>query len=121
MRKKNNRKAIVLLLLAVLLAALIYGFAASNTVPTSYAGDGLGTVSGYQVSNIVWTLNSSNPTLMDKVTFTLDASASTVQVTVDGGSNWLSCSNTSGNDWECDWTSEPTVESITELRVVAVQ
>ncbi len=123
MYRNNRKKRMALLLMAVLLAAMVYGFAASNTVPTSYAGDGSGTVSGYSISNISYTLNSSDPSLVDKVDFTLDQSASTVQVSVDSGSTWFSCTITGGTSVSCDFPtgSEPSVQGITSLRVVAVQ
>ena len=35
-----------LVLLALILAAAVYGFAAANTVPDTYAGDGAGTILG---------------------------------------------------------------------------
>lgn len=109
-------------LLALVLAAAAYGFAAANTVPDSRAGDGQGTVSGYAVSNIRYTLDTNNPSLVSGVSFDLDASASQVYAAVGDGATWTwsgSCANGGGNAWSCSFTSQPAVGSITQLRVVA--
>ena len=68
------------LLLAVAVMAAAYGFAATNTVPDTRAGDGAGTINGYTVSNVVYTLNASNPQQLDRVEFDLNAAAGTVKV-----------------------------------------
>ena len=110
--------AVLLLVLAVMAGA--YGFAATNTVVAPRAGDGAGTISGYTVSNVAYTLNSSNPQVLDKVEFDLDNPASTVKVRLQTGGTWYSCTNTSGNHWSCD-TPGQGVQPANELRVVAVQ
>jgi len=101
------------------LAVAAFGFAASNTVPSSRAGDGQGTVSGYTVSNINYTLVSTNPSLIDSVSFSLDAAAGDVYVSVDGGSNWTACTNTGGNNFSCNFNPDVSVAPVTALRVVA--
>ena len=108
------------LLLAVAVMAAAYGFAATNTVPDTRAGDGAGTISGYAVSNVAYTLNASNPQQLDKVEFDLDAAASTVKVRLQTTGSWYDCTNTSGNHWSCD-TPGQGVQPANELRVVAVQ
>ena len=111
--------AVLLLVLAVMAGA--YGFAATNTVVAPRAGDGAGTISGYTVSNVAYTLNSSNPQVLDKVEFDLDAAASTVKVRLQSmGGTWYSCTNTSGNHWSCN-TPGQGVQPANELRVVAVE
>lgn len=103
------------------IAMVVLAVAASNTVPTSRAGDGAGTISGYTVSSIAYTLNSSNPQTLDKVEFDLDAPASAVKVRLQSaGGTWYSCTNPSGNHWQCN-TSGQQVAPADELRVVAVQ
>jgi hypothetical protein len=108
------------LLLAVAVMAAAYGFAATNTVPDTRAGDGAGNINGYIVSNVVYTLDTSNPQVLDKVEFDLDAAASTVKVRLQTGGTWYSCTNTSGNHWSCNTTGQ-NVQPANELRVVAVQ
>lgn len=72
-------KTLVAVGLALVLTTAAYGFAAANTVPDSKAGDGTGAVSGYTVSNVTYYLEASDPSKLDKVTFTLDAAASSVR------------------------------------------
>ncbi len=112
-------KVLVIALVAFVFAGIATAFAAANTVPASYAGDGSGTISGYTVSNIQYTLNAANPANIDAVSFTLDAAAGTVRIQLNG-STWYSCSNTGGNNWSCTTTGE-TVQGATSLRVVATQ
>jgi len=66
-----NRRTAVLGLLLVILATAGFGFAAQNTVPDSRAGDGTGDISGYEVTNIRYTLNSTDPTELNGVSFDL--------------------------------------------------
>jgi hypothetical protein len=108
------------LLLAVVVMAGAHGFTATNTVPSTKAGDGSGTISGYTVSGVTYTLMGSDPQKIASVSFTLDASASTVKITLDG-STWLNCSGGPTN-WNCSTgASGFPVASATQLRVVAVQ
>lgn len=123
-RTRRSTRLTLVLALAVLLAVAVYGFAASNTVPTGQVGDGAGAISGYTVSAVTYTLNSTNPSSLDEVHFVLSASASTVKVKlVSAGSTWYTCAldtATTGepNDWECD-TTGATVAASNELKVVA--
>ena len=61
-----------MLALILILAAAIDGFAAANTVPDSGAGDGEGTIYGYEVTNIEYTLNATDPGNIDSVEFDID-------------------------------------------------
>lgn len=111
-----------LLGLAALVAVAVYAFAASNTVPATRAGDGSGAISGYTASSVAYTLNSSDPSKIDKVSFTLSpTSTTTVKVKlVASGSDWYSCTNTAGSV-ECTTTSpQATVAAADQLQVVAV-
>ena len=122
----SQAKSIGVILLILVAAAAIYGFAAANTVPDSGAGDGEGTISGYTISNITFTLNSSNPGNIDSVAFDISSDGglgdpSTVKIEMEGGSGtWYDCSVASGHA-TCD-TSSPAqdVAGATSLRVVAV-
>ena len=124
MTSNRRRRLVLAALLALVLAAAAYGFTATNTVPASYAGDGNGTINGYTVSAIAYTLNTTDPTKVDKVTFTLNASATSVKVkAVASGTSYQDCTVTGGTSVSCDWpgASEPTVASVDQLRVIAVQ
>lgn len=116
----RNFKVLFVVVIAVVLAVSAYAFAAANTVPDTQAGAGSGTISGYTVSNVVYNLNASDPTLLDSVEFTLDAAATSVQIKlVAAGSTWYGCTNVL-NDWTCDTTSPAqSVATMDELEVVA--
>lgn len=120
-RRSPTRRRRLLLALAVagVLGSATYAFTASNTVPASKAGDGSGTISGYTVSGVSYTLNATNPANLDSVDFTLDAAASVVKIKlVSSGSTWYDCTNTSGNDWSCA-TTGAAVQPADQLQVVA--
>jgi hypothetical protein len=106
------------LILALILAAAVYGFAAANTVPDTYAGDGQGTILGYTVSNVVYNLNADgNPADIDSVTFTLNATASVAYISFDGGTSWSSCTP-AGMNVTCSGLNQA-VLPVSSLRVVA--
>jgi hypothetical protein len=107
-------------LLAVVVAAGAYAFTASNTVPATNAGSGSGTISGYDVTNVSYALNGTDPTTVDSVSFTLDKSAGTVKAQVQTGGSWYDCSNGgSGNDWTCSMSPAADLQSADKLTVVA--
>ena len=87
-----------LLFVLVATAALIAtAFTAANTVPATNAGDGSAAISGYTITGVTYTLNGANPQNLDAVDFTIaPTSASTVQVQVQSGGSWYSCTNTAG-------------------------
>ena len=121
-RSRRRRRTAVIIAVAAALAFAAYAFTAANTVPSSQAGDGSGTISGYTVSNIAYTLDSTNAANIESVAFTLDAAATTVKAkVVAASSTYTDCSNTGGNNWSCDIEPDPSVLSADELRVIAVQ
>lgn len=97
-----------------------YAFTASNTVPNTAAGQGTGTVSGYSVSSIGYTLNASTPSNIDAVTFTITPStATTVKAQLAAGGTWYACTNTAGSV-SCATTSpQLTAATAATLDVVA--
>jgi len=120
---KNRFRLLVLLVMAVVLSAATYGFAAANTVPDGVAGEGQGTISGYTVSNVVYTLSSSDPTQFASVAFSLDASATDVYAGVGNGSLifWTDCDG-GPTAFTCDLTgSTVSVAAAIELHVSSVQ
>lgn len=118
MFKKSIRVLFVVAIMFVL-AGATYAFAAANTVPDSFAGDGSGTVSGYAVSNIHYVL-AANPVNIASVTFTLDSAATDVRISFDG-TTFHSCTVTGGTSCSCTVTGTVSVLSATSLRVIAVQ
>ncbi len=134
MRRKS--RIIFLVVILALLAVLAYGFAAQNTVDSSYAGDGWAGVSGYYVKNIQYTLDSADPSLVASVSFSLqdsagnDLPATTVYAAVAddnaGTPGTWTWSNACTQDattlvWSCSWGTEPAVVNIYYFRVSAGQ
>jgi len=107
---------------AFAVACGVYAYAATNTVPGSTAGAGSGVISGYTVSNVAYTLNTTTPTNLDQVAFTIAPIAtSTVKVQLAPAGSWYSCSNTAGSV-TCNTTSpQATAAAATQLTVVAAQ
>jgi len=115
---RTIKVAVVALFIAIL-AGTAYAFAASNTVPDTKAGDGQGTVSGYTITAVAYTLNATDPSSLDKVTFDVGAAAVTVKAQlVATTGTWYACTKGTGTTWSCD-TTGLTVSSIDQLRVVA--
>lgn len=120
------------LVLSVALVAIVatsaFAFMASNFVPVSMAGEGQGAVVGYHVSNISYNISPTDPSMVDGVTFTLDAPAKTVFARYEPPAGLglpvvQTCTNTSANDWKCGFslTNWVKLEDINELEVMAAQ
>ncbi len=114
---KKSFKTLLIVIVVLMLAGFTYAFADANTVGASKAGDGTGTISGYNVTNIKYTLNNTNPTSIDAVSFTLDANAAVVRVRINAGS-WYSCDVSASPSITCS-TPGATVAPATTLQVVA--
>jgi len=122
-------KIAALAAVALALGGGAYAFTASNTVSSAPAGMGdSGAVSGYTASSVVWTPDSTNPSNIQKVAFTLNTvTANTVVYAgADNGTTiqWSgACTQgtiTSGSATEtCTFASEPTSSSVTKLAVSA--
>jgi len=123
-----------LLLTGVAAAAVAggaYAFTAANTVPTGTAGAGVGTVSGFTVTNVHYGLNATTPTNIDLLTFTISpAIPSTSSGKVDvsatlttGGPNPYTCTtDTPGTTVTCATTApQLTAALLTGITVVAAQ
>jgi hypothetical protein len=124
MQTKRRRKArlFAALFLGAAVLAGTFALTASNTVPASKAGDGSGAITGYAVSAVHYTLNGTDPTKIDEVSFTVDAApkaGSTIRIKLESaGSTWYSCTNVS-TAVTCATTSpQANVLPSNELRVV---
>ncbi|MBM4410741.1 MAG: hypothetical protein FJ037_05380 [Chloroflexi bacterium] len=97
-------------------------YTAANTVPTTVAGSGSGTVSGYTVTNLTYTL-AANPQNVASVSFTLSASGATkVRVSGDGGTTWFNCDSAiSGANVSACATSGLAISSMSSLTIVATE
>jgi hypothetical protein len=115
---KNTVKFVIIVVIALALSGFTYAFAAANTVPATYAGDGVGTISGYTITNVEYHLNGTNPGNIDSVSFTLSAAATSVQIKlVAAGTTYYTCSMT-GLNASC-LTAGATVTAADQLRVIA--
>jgi ABC-type glycerol-3-phosphate transport system substrate-binding protein len=99
-------------------------YTAANTVPTTVAGSGSGSVSGYTISSIVYNVNASNPNNVDSVTFTYSPSTpdpTRARISGDGGTTWFNCDSTivGGSDQVIAClTSGLTVPTLASLTIV---
>jgi hypothetical protein len=120
-------RILALVVLILILSTAAFGFAASNTVPAGQAGEGQGGITGYTVSSVVYTLDSSDPTAFDSVAFTLDAAASDVYAGLDDGVtiDWASCTSQNpptDTQFSCDLTAVTvTVAGADALHVSSVE
>jgi hypothetical protein len=119
---RRRRRTVLVGLLAIVLGAAAFAYTATNTVPGSNAGSGSGTISGYTITGVAYTLNSTTPTNLDQVAFTISpTTTSTVKAQLASGGSWYSCTNTAGSV-TCNTTSpQATVAAATQLTVVATQ
>ncbi len=108
--------------------AILLSFAASNTVPESGAGYGMGDISSFTIDNIHYMPLPEDPTKLTSLTLSVNKSvnmnsAMEVRVSVDNGNNWSICTNLDVDQWKCSFTtgSEPSISGMQSLRVIAVQ
>ncbi len=136
-RKHGTTKFLGVIMVVGLISAGTYAFTNANTVPTSYAGQGKGNITGYVASAIEYTASSTNPHKMSSVKFTLDQAAKTVKVSVVDaadnattgatGQTWYSCTETAAASkiWSCATGATdllaPEMSATNELDVVAHQ
>ncbi|MEO8541774.1 MAG: hypothetical protein ABI577_18690 [bacterium] len=116
------RRLILVGLLGLITAATV-GFANSNSVPASNAGDGSATISGYTVSNVHYTLDTNNPTTTTSLSFTLAPAlpvGGQARVSLNNGVSWLAANACSGTS-SIVCTGSVAVTSLGNLRVVAAQ
>jgi hypothetical protein len=114
----HTSKLILIMFAAIVIASTTFASASSKTLAPGMRGEGAGGISGYEVSNIAYHLNT-DPTRIDSVLFTLDAIATTVKIKLnDSVSTWYACSPVTGNDWICQ-TDGATTQAADKLTVFA--
>ena len=118
---------VMVLIIVLVFASTAYALAASNTLADAgKAGDGSNSVSGYTVSNVKYTLDTKNPSLIASVEFDLDAAASSVAAslinTATSTETFASaCGNGgSGNHWTCTFGTVSAL-SADSFRVISAQ
>jgi hypothetical protein len=96
-----NRRTAVLGLLLVILATAGFGFAATNNVQNSRAGDGTGAIAGYSVTNIHYELDANDPSQFASVSFDIaggQAVPDTVRARAGAGPWSAPCTVPDSND-----------------------
>jgi len=131
LKKISSARFVVGLVASLAIAGGAYAFTASNTVPTSNVGAGSGAVSGYTVTNLHYALNSSTPSNIDSMTFTVSPSipstgsgkVSVSAALTTGGPNAYTCTtNVAGDTVTCATTSpQLTADKLSSVTVVAAQ
>lgn len=118
----RTRRMVGILALAGLLGTATYALTASNTFAsaTNQSGQGAQSISGFEVSNVQYTLDAVNPENLSAVDFDLDGVAGDVRAKVRSAAlTYSTCTNTAANHWTCPVTDS--VASADELTVIAVQ
>jgi hypothetical protein len=116
----------------LLVSVAAYGFAASNVVPETGAGDGAGTISGYTISGVTYALEGgvdTDPSTIEEVSFSLDATAganlpSDVQIQIVTAGTWYDCSTidvTLPAAYDCAISPSIAASTADQLRVVAAE
>jgi hypothetical protein len=123
-RRHKPARLFVAAMFLVVLGIVTYAFTAANTVPATKAGDGSGAITGYVITNVSYTLNGTDPSMIDAVTFDLDSvppPGSTIKIQLDSvAADWYDCTN-SGVNITCDTTTpQATVLPADALRVLVV-
>jgi hypothetical protein len=123
----RNFKVLLIVFVAIIVAGSAYAFAATNTVPDSAAGYKANVVPGYTVSDIVYDLDATTPTVVDAITFKIAPSSGTVVAaivklqTVTAGS-WKDCTLVAGTapsmDVTCTYGALDLID-VTALNIVA--
>ena len=119
----RRRRTLLVALLAFVVAAYALAFTATITfngaTDAGAAGAGSGTISGFNVTQIRYTLDATTPTNLSGVVFKLDKAATTVRAKVNGMAAYATCTGGTAalTDWTCALSG--TVASATSLDVVA--
>ncbi len=131
MSRKRKQTIIFGIVVALGIAGGASAFTASNTVPASTAGAGAGAVSGYTVTNMHYSLNTTTPANIDSLTFTINPvvpSTSSGKVVIAaalitvGPTNYTCSTDSAGASVTCPTTSpQLTAALLTGVTVVAAQ
>lgn len=123
----RNFKVVLLVLAFLVIGGSAFAFAAQNTIADSAGGYKASVVPGYAVTNIVYDLDATDPTLVDEITFDIAPSsgssvAALVKVQTASGGAWTDCTLVAGTapsmSATCTYGSLQ-LEDVTALNVVA--
>lgn len=112
-------------LVAIATMGIVLASTASNTVPESKAGEGQGTITGYDISTVHYQLNTTDPSKIDAVTFKLDSApeaGSTIRVKVGSATTtWYNCTTVTTAATCPTVSPAATVVLANELKVIVAQ
>jgi hypothetical protein len=122
----------VLRVVAIALCTLVagsvgYAYASSNSGLNGAGGDGAGSISGYSIDNVSYSLSTDDPTRLDAVSFEIDAGAAVPSVRVklvSDRDDWHSCAVSTDQvpaRVTCPLGGSVAVADVDEVRVVAAQ
>jgi hypothetical protein len=123
----RNFKVLLLVLATLVIAGSAYAFAAQNTIEDSAGGYKASVVPGYTVTNIVYDLDATDPTLVDAIKFDVAPTsgsvvAALVKVQTATGGAWTNCTLVAGTAPSmaatCTYGSLA-LEDVTALNIVA--
>ena len=120
-------RVVAIALFTIVAGSVGYAFAASNSGLAGPGGDGTGQISGYQITDVSYALNATDPTRIDAVSFDIDAGDQLPDVVVslvrDSGA-WHDCAVSTATvpaRATCEMSTPVAVADVNELRVVAAQ
>ena len=88
MRKRHGKARFLGVALIVgVLAAGTYAFTNTNTVPGSRAGQGIGAITGFTITNVAYNESLTNPHKLASVEFDLDTAADVVKISVENAAD----------------------------------
>ncbi len=123
----RNFKFLLAILAIIVVAGSAYAFAAANTVPDTNAGYAASVVSGYTVTNIVYDLDATDPTIVDAITFDIEPTSGSqkavlVKVQTVAAGAWTTCTLVDGTlplvAATCTYGALP-LANVTALNVLA--
>jgi hypothetical protein len=122
--RRQRRALILTTLAAAILATGAYAYTTSiGGIGSTPVGSGSGAIGTYTASNIVYTLNSTNPLNLDSVSFDLASvtATSTVKIQLASGGVWYACTVGTPPAVSCDTTvgTQATAAGATQLTIAA--
>lgn len=123
----NSLRVIAIALFTFVAGSAGYAYAASNSGLGAAGGDGAGAISGYVVTNVSYSLNTLDPTLVDAVSFDINAPGSLPAVKVKlarDSAAWHDCTVSASAlpaRVTCQLEQPVAVAAVDEVRVVAAQ
>jgi hypothetical protein len=114
-------RSIVILIVALAFASTAYALAASNTfTDAGKAGEGDSGITGFQITDVSYNLNATNPVYVASVDLTFDVAPDEVAVSIDG-TYATSCTGP-GVNWNCVFPANTvTAQSAASLTVIAAE